>query len=256
MSIDKLKKQSKNLLNLLPDFVRDHSSAELRLADCQELVARIHGYPNWHAAAARAGSTPAEATEPRSEPTPAINITLENGKLAARVPGSTLVIESEGDDERTRTALLKHVSKLHEFQERQKSDHEEGVPALKRLFAIAQGDSGQCRFVAAFLLGLYNGMRFPFDLTDFRRVDTAIFDDCIRVLRMDAAPQREVHKYFDDGNAKFEALARDWHISDVWRLKNLCNQVKDRGVISFGGERELAAEIEHAMASTRSSETS
>lgn len=33
-----------------------------------------------------------------------------------------------------------------------------GVEALKRLVAVAQGNSGQCRHVASFLLGLYNGL--------------------------------------------------------------------------------------------------
>lgn len=53
MSLDKMKKQAKNLLRLLPEFQREHSH-ELRLADCQELIARTHGFPNWHAAVERA----------------------------------------------------------------------------------------------------------------------------------------------------------------------------------------------------------
>lgn len=53
MSLDKMKKQAKNLQRLLPDFISEHPN-ELRLADCQELVARIHGFPNWHAASSRA----------------------------------------------------------------------------------------------------------------------------------------------------------------------------------------------------------
>lgn len=46
-----------------------------------------------------------------------------------------------------------------------------GLEALRRLVRIAKGDSGQCRYVASFLLGLYNGFRFKFDLTDFRAID-------------------------------------------------------------------------------------
>ncbi len=53
MSLDKLKKQAKNLQRLLPEFISEHPN-ELRLGDCQELVARIYGFPNWHAASVRA----------------------------------------------------------------------------------------------------------------------------------------------------------------------------------------------------------
>ena len=89
-----------------------------------------------------------------------------------------------------------------------------GMDALKRLLPIAQGNSDQCRYVASFLLGLYNGTRFPFDLTDFRSVDRKIFNDCLAVLKMDYSPQQEVHTYFPDGGCIFEQLAKDWNIPD------------------------------------------
>jgi hypothetical protein len=90
----------------------------------------------------------------------------------------------------------------------------EGEAALRRLYDIAQGHAGQCRHVAAFLLGLYHGGRFRFDLTDLRCIDHAIFDDCIAVLKMDAQPKQEVHDYFENGGQKFEELARRWGIKD------------------------------------------
>jgi hypothetical protein len=40
--------------------------------------------------------------------------------------------------------------------------------------------------VARFLLGLYNGSRFPFDLTEFRMFDDAVFNAALIVLEMDA----------------------------------------------------------------------
>lgn len=101
---------------------------------------------------------------------------------------------------------LRHIDRL--------AAHAVGVPALRRLLPIAQGHSGQCRIVAAFLLGLYNGTRFPFDMTDFRCLDRAIFEDCITVLKMDNSPMREVHTYFENGSAIFEQLAVDWNIKD------------------------------------------
>jgi hypothetical protein len=89
-----------------------------------------------------------------------------------------------------------------------------GVDALVRLLAIARGHSGQCRYVAGFLLGLYNGNRFKFDLTDFRCLDREIFEDCLEVLKLDNCPRCEVHKYFKDGGRIWEALASDWGIRD------------------------------------------
>lgn len=90
----------------------------------------------------------------------------------------------------------------------------EGEAALHRLYDIAQGHSGQCRHVAAFLLGLYHGGRFRFDLTDLRCVDYPVFNDCIAVLKMDQQPKKEVHIYFENGGEKFEAMARRWGVKD------------------------------------------
>lgn len=94
-----------------------------------------------------------------------------------------------------------------------------GVAALQRLLNIAQGHSGQCKYVAEFLLGLYNGNRFKFDLTDFRCLDTAIFVDCLEVLKMDHCPVREVHLYFQNGGKIWEQLAKDWGIRDYTKEK-------------------------------------
>jgi hypothetical protein len=89
-----------------------------------------------------------------------------------------------------------------------------GIDALVRLLTIARGHSGQCRYVAAFLLGLYNGDRFKFDLTDFRCIDRNIFDDCLEVLKLDYAPAQEVHAYFKNGGQIWEDLAKRWDIRD------------------------------------------
>lgn len=86
----------------------------------------------------------------------------------------------------------------------------EGEEALRRLLPVAKGDTGQSRRIARFLLGLYNGDRFRFDLTDLRGLDREVFDDCLTVLRMDHSPEKEVHRYFDNGGDLFEQLATDW----------------------------------------------
>jgi hypothetical protein len=88
-----------------------------------------------------------------------------------------------------------------------------GEASLRHLFALAQRDSGQSRYIARFLAGLYNGSRFPFDLTDLRCIDTTLFEHCINVLRMDATPLKEIHLYFEDGESRFEQMVRDWRIA-------------------------------------------
>lgn len=95
-----------------------------------------------------------------------------------------------------------------------------GLAALQRLYKMARGNTNPCRCVAAFLLGLYNGVRFPFDMTDLRALDGELFEDCMTVLRMDARiTRKEVHLYLSEGSAKFEALARDWHIDDMLKIR-------------------------------------
>ena len=49
MSIDRLKKQAKNAQKLLEDFLAAHTPP-FKLSDCQDLVARLNGYPDWFAA--------------------------------------------------------------------------------------------------------------------------------------------------------------------------------------------------------------
>lgn len=95
-----------------------------------------------------------------------------------------------------------------------------GAAALQRLFQLAQKEHGQCRYIARFLLGLYNGTRFPFDLTDLRAVDDVLFADCMDVLRMDArVTHQEVHQYFTNGGKAFEQLAQDWAVDDMSKTR-------------------------------------
>lgn len=82
--------------------------------------------------------------------------------------------------------------------------------ALDRVWKHAQGLTGQCRITSAFLLGLYNGRRFPFDLTSFRGLDDDLVRDCLIVLELDATPRAEVHELLEVPGAEFEALAQRW----------------------------------------------
>lgn len=86
----------------------------------------------------------------------------------------------------------------------------EGLPALRRLVEVAQQDSGQSRVCARFLLGLYNGRHWHFDMAELRLLDQSLHDDCLAVLRLDQRPAREVHQYIPNGHQVFESLKARW----------------------------------------------
>lgn len=98
------------------------------------------------------------------------------------------------------------VAMLAERDARQARAGAEGVPALRRLVAVAQRDTGQSRVVGRFLLGLWNGSDFAFDLTDLRALDAELHDDCLAVLRLDQYPVNEVHQYIEDGDRIWDGL--------------------------------------------------
>lgn len=84
-----------------------------------------------------------------------------------------------------------------------------GIPALLRLVKVADRDTGQAATVRQFLLGLYNGYRFPFNLVKLRSLDKALFDDCMSVLTLDArVTAKEVHLYIENGSKRFERWAK------------------------------------------------
>lgn len=91
--------------------------------------------------------------------------------------------------------------------------------AIRLLYETVQvmADTSGGRTCAKLLLGLYNGNRFPFDLTDLRRLDSARLQAALTVIQMDAARcYCEVHELlnaiYDDGcstGAEFEHWAYD-----------------------------------------------
>jgi hypothetical protein len=102
------------------------------------------------------------------------------------------------------------------------------LAALRRLYELPKRHSGTSggNAAAKLLLGLYNGRRFPFDLTDLRCFDMVNFEAAITVLRMDAPScKAEVHTVLDaiyaDGlstGAEFE------HWAFNLRLKGRCKK--------------------------------
>jgi hypothetical protein len=78
------------------------------------------------------------------------------------------------------------------------------------------GTSG-ARVAAGVLLGLYNGQRFPLDLTELRCFDANNLAAAIEVIRADASRcQMEVHEWLNhftgrtDFGCRFEHLAHEY----------------------------------------------
>lgn len=72
--------------------------------------------------------------------------------------------------------------------------------ALRRLYELVKHHpgTGGGNAAAKLLLGLYNGLRFPFDLTDLRSFDAGNFEAAMTVIRMDARQTWcEVHVLLD-----------------------------------------------------------
>lgn len=71
------------------------------------------------------------------------------------------------------------------------------LQALKRLYDLARehlGTSGG-NTAAKLLLGIYNGRRFPFDLTDLRLFDMGNLEAAMTLIQMDAVrTYTEVHE--------------------------------------------------------------
>ena len=90
---------------------------------------------------------------------------------------------------------------------------EAGIPALKRLFELAETrHSGQIKIIASVLAACYNGRSYRVNLQDFRALDGDIFDDVLAVIRMDSRPQKEVHEYFVRGEERFTAVFKKFGI--------------------------------------------
>ena len=100
--------------------------------------------------------------------------------------------------------------KMQAMQHQRAAVKASGMPALRRLVTVAQGGSGQSAVVSHFLLSLYNGPGYPSPLTDLRALDEELHSDCMAVLMMDWAPEKEVHELIEGGHHIFQSLAARW----------------------------------------------
>lgn len=97
--------------------------------------------------------------------------------------------------------------------------------ALIELWNVTQkhhGTSG-ARAAAGVLLGLYNGRRFPCDLTDLRLLDESNLAAAMAVMHGDASRcQMEVHQWLNTLTGRRDFGQRFEHLAHEYRRKGRC----------------------------------
>ena len=95
----------------------------------------------------------------------------------------------------------------------------EALCALSRLFYFSWSNGGRhAEVIARLLLGLYDGKRFPFDLTNLRLLEDALLKDAMTLIQFDARPVMEIHEWLNqiyehtDFGTRIEHLAHEWRI--------------------------------------------
>lgn len=128
------------------------------------------------------------------------------------LPGESLDMARQRlEKQRSKAATISDLAVMIENQEADMNQAEaHGAPALMRLMKVASSDTGQAGICALFLLGLYDGARYPFNLRELRGLDASLHEDCLAVLQMDYAPHVDIHEHFENDQAVWDFLVSRW----------------------------------------------
>lgn len=151
----------------------------------------------------------------------AARLRLQTGPLVKLTTGQVSAFANVGEPldlarrrlegELRKATTLSSLAGMIESQEAEKVQAEEaGMPALRRLLQVAGSDTGQARICGLFLLSLYDGARYPFNLRDMRGLDKSLHDDCLAVLQLDHAPDVEIHERVGDGQYTWGRMIVRW----------------------------------------------
>ncbi|MET3512769.1 hypothetical protein ABIC63_000534 [Pseudacidovorax sp. 1753] len=100
-----------------------------------------------------------------------------------------------------------------------------GLQALRTFYELAANHShGGARVAAKLLLGLYNGARFPFELTELRCLDDKHLTMALELMRFDATPKMEVHDWLNRLYGRKDFGMRFEHLAHAWRMKGRCKK--------------------------------
>lgn len=98
------------------------------------------------------------------------------------------------------------------------------VAAAVKVWNVAQRDTGQSGVCVRLLLSLYNGNRFQFALTDFRRLDGDLRRAAFDLIGADASHGMpcEVHEFLNQVTGRRDFGQRFEHLAHNWRLPGKC----------------------------------
>ncbi|WIX33210.1 hypothetical protein QO259_00690 [Salinicola sp. JS01] len=102
--------------------------------------------------------------------------------------------------ERIHDRLEQHAAEEASVEKRLSTLELCGPIALKRLIEVAEGHSGQSHHCRRILLAVYNGSKWPLELTRLRCLDRDLQRGAIILIEWSAYSGRELHEYLENGD--------------------------------------------------------
>ncbi len=105
-----------------------------------------------------------------------------------------------------------------EYAAERAAKKEQHKQALSKVLRMALDDCGGSRVCRDFLLSLYNGNAYPFNMNGLRNLDGGLYAACITIMNIDCRPNPpfEIHNWFTNGNEIFDKLKAS-HADDKGR---------------------------------------
>jgi len=159
-------------------------------------------------------------------------------------------------------SLMKALVQIWEYQARRPAIVCTGTQALNRLIPIALSRTVEGKAVGNFLLGLYDGSEYRFDLTQLYHLDLRALGDCMSVLQMDYLPEVEIHERIADGKSIWHQLLDQWgplppqdDCADVHNLRTSAASKQQRQAIETAGSLAFERLLQIAESGTGQSRT-
>jgi hypothetical protein len=114
--------------------------------------------------------------------------------------------------ERNREALEVMIAAETNAHAERTQLQQRGVPALKRLADVAQGNSHQPQHCRRVLLAVYNSDAWPLNLLCLRVLDRDLQQAALTVIEWSAVSDRELYEYLDNGQQlmqRFSAIEKE-----------------------------------------------
>lgn len=77
----------------------------------------------------------------------------------------------------------------------EKTSHDAGIPALERLYDIAQGEGREAYITGLFIVNFYKGSKCLFNLQFLKELQPRTLMDCISVIHLEYNARQEIFDY-------------------------------------------------------------